>query len=137
MLDDKTVAYPCLPQHEKMSYCTSYERIFCSLNKYIYIEATVVERLARSPPTKANRWESCRTMPLVGGFSLGSPVSLTPSFRRRSIFTSITLIGSEDFDTDILAHEGATVPVVARALVSHHSEAGSSPGVPLLDFRTW
>ncbi|KAJ8895370.1 hypothetical protein PR048_000702 [Dryococelus australis] len=43
--------------------------------------ATVAERLACSPPTKANRvqspagspdfrkWESCRTMPLVGGFS--------------------------------------------------------------------
>ncbi|KAJ8893187.1 hypothetical protein PR048_005772 [Dryococelus australis] len=45
--------------------------------------ATVAERLARSPPTKVNRaqspagsldfrkWESCRTMPLVGGFSRG------------------------------------------------------------------
>ncbi|KAJ8872782.1 hypothetical protein PR048_026398 [Dryococelus australis] len=44
-------------------------------------------RLTRSPPTKANwvqspsgspdfrKWESCRTMPLVGGFSRGSPVS--------------------------------------------------------------
>ncbi|KAJ8873698.1 hypothetical protein PR048_024530 [Dryococelus australis] len=42
------------------------------------------------------KWESCRTMPLVGGFSRGSPVSPTPSFRRRSIFTSITLIGSQD-----------------------------------------
>ncbi|KAJ8865684.1 hypothetical protein PR048_033204 [Dryococelus australis] len=49
-------------------------------------QATVAERLACSPPTKANRvqspagspdfreWESCRTMPLVGGFSRGSPV---------------------------------------------------------------
>ncbi|KAJ8881189.1 hypothetical protein PR048_017662 [Dryococelus australis] len=70
--------------------------------------ATVAERLASSPPTKANRaqspagspdfrkWESCPTMPLVGGFSRGSPVSLAPSFRRSSIFTSITLIGSQD-----------------------------------------
>ncbi|KAJ8876143.1 hypothetical protein PR048_024052 [Dryococelus australis] len=44
-------------------------------------------RLARSSPTKANRvqspagspefckWESCRTMPLVGEFSRGSPIS--------------------------------------------------------------
>ncbi|KAJ8866033.1 hypothetical protein PR048_033557 [Dryococelus australis] len=44
-------------------------------------------RLTRSPPTNANRvqspagspdsrkWESCRTIPLVGGFSRGSPVS--------------------------------------------------------------
>ncbi|KAJ8876254.1 hypothetical protein PR048_024164 [Dryococelus australis] len=48
-------------------------------------------RLARSPPTKANRaqypagspdsrkWESCRTMPLVGGFSRGYPASPAPS----------------------------------------------------------
>ncbi|KAJ8895703.1 hypothetical protein PR048_001039 [Dryococelus australis] len=70
--------------------------------------ATVAERLARSSPTKANRTqspagspdfhkcESCRTMPLVGGFSQGSPAYPAPSFRRRSIFTSITLIGSKD-----------------------------------------
>ncbi|KAJ8869237.1 hypothetical protein PR048_030809 [Dryococelus australis] len=69
---------------------------------------TVAKRLACSPPTKANRvqtpagppdirkWESCRTMPLVGGFSRASPVSPASSFRRRSIFTSITLIGSQD-----------------------------------------
>ncbi|KAJ8897176.1 hypothetical protein PR048_002522 [Dryococelus australis] len=49
-------------------------------------EATVAERLDCSPPTRANRaqspagslldfrkWESCRTMPLVGGFSRGYP----------------------------------------------------------------
>ncbi|KAJ8879108.1 hypothetical protein PR048_019714 [Dryococelus australis] len=41
-------------------------------------------------------WESCRTMPLVGGFSRGSPISPAPSFRRRSILTSITHIGSLD-----------------------------------------
>ncbi|KAJ8881111.1 hypothetical protein PR048_017584 [Dryococelus australis] len=43
-------------------------------------------------------WESCRTMPLVGGFSRGSPVSLTLSIRRCSISISITLIGSQDLD---------------------------------------
>ncbi|KAJ8893947.1 hypothetical protein PR048_006548 [Dryococelus australis] len=70
--------------------------------------ATVAERLPRSPPTKANRaqspagspdfrkWESCRTIPLVSGFSRRCPVSHAPSFRRRSIFTSTTLIGSQD-----------------------------------------
>ncbi|KAJ8896066.1 hypothetical protein PR048_001408 [Dryococelus australis] len=35
-------------------------------------------------------------MPLFGRFSRGSPASPAPSFRRRSIFTSITLIGSQD-----------------------------------------
>ncbi|KAJ8897249.1 hypothetical protein PR048_002595 [Dryococelus australis] len=66
------------------------------------------DSLPRSPPTKASRvqspagspdsrkWESCRMMPSVGGFSRGFPVSPAPSFRRCSIFTSITLIGSQD-----------------------------------------
>ncbi|KAJ8893158.1 hypothetical protein PR048_005741 [Dryococelus australis] len=52
--------------------------------------AAVAERLARSPPTKANRvqfpsgspdflkCESCRTMPLFGGSSRGSPASPAP-----------------------------------------------------------
>ncbi|KAJ8871072.1 hypothetical protein PR048_027376 [Dryococelus australis] len=71
------------------------------------IGATVTERLARSPPTKANRaqsppgspdfrkWESCRTMMLFCGFSRGSPVSPVSSFRCHSMFASITLIGSQ------------------------------------------
>ncbi|KAJ8875276.1 hypothetical protein PR048_023171 [Dryococelus australis] len=42
--------------------------------------------------------ESCRTMPFVGGFSRGFPVSLALSFRHCSIHTSITLIGSQDLD---------------------------------------
>ncbi|KAJ8867928.1 hypothetical protein PR048_031737 [Dryococelus australis] len=37
-------------------------------------------------------------MPFVGGFSRLSPVSPTQSFRRHSIITSITLIGSQDHD---------------------------------------
>ncbi|KAJ8867220.1 hypothetical protein PR048_031018 [Dryococelus australis] len=62
-----------------------------------------------SPPTKANRvqsqagslpnfrmWGSCRTMPLVGGFSRGSPVSPARSIRCCSTLASITLIGSQD-----------------------------------------
>ncbi|KAJ8880435.1 hypothetical protein PR048_016904 [Dryococelus australis] len=39
---------------------------------------------------------SCRTMPLVGGFSRGSPVPPARSFWRCSKLTSITLIGSRD-----------------------------------------
>ncbi|KAJ8872521.1 hypothetical protein PR048_026127 [Dryococelus australis] len=43
------------------------------------------------------KWESCRTMPLVGGFSQGSSVSPPAlSFRRSSTLTSFTLIGSRD-----------------------------------------
>ncbi|KAJ8879001.1 hypothetical protein PR048_019607 [Dryococelus australis] len=63
--------------------------------------AAVAERLDCSPPIKANRvqspagthpnfrkWESYRTMPLVDGFSRGSPVSPPLAFRRCSTFTS-------------------------------------------------
>ncbi|KAJ8865813.1 hypothetical protein PR048_033335 [Dryococelus australis] len=75
--------------------------------------AVVAEWLACSPPTKANRvqfparslpdFHTCelwQAMPLVSGFSRGSPVYYpTLSFRRRSILTSITLIG---FETSLL-----------------------------------
>ncbi|KAJ8875036.1 hypothetical protein PR048_022926 [Dryococelus australis] len=40
--------------------------------------------------------ELCRTMLLIGWFSRGSPVFPALSFRRCSILTSITLIGSQD-----------------------------------------
>ncbi|KAJ8880994.1 hypothetical protein PR048_017467 [Dryococelus australis] len=54
-------------------------------------------RLNTRPGHRAFRkWESCRTMPLVGGLSRGSPIFPAPSLRRRFMFTSITLIGSQD-----------------------------------------
>ncbi|KAJ8873405.1 hypothetical protein PR048_024221 [Dryococelus australis] len=48
------------------------------------------------PVRTLSNWESCRTMPLVGGSSQGTPVFIALSFRRRSILTSIILIGSQD-----------------------------------------
>ncbi|KAJ8897818.1 hypothetical protein PR048_003171 [Dryococelus australis] len=92
------------PERSDLSYLVA--AIFT--NHHVEGGTAVAERLARSPPTRANRaqspagspdfrkGESYRTMPLVGGFSRGSPVSPAPSFWRRSIFTSITLIGSQD-----------------------------------------
>ncbi|KAJ8867385.1 hypothetical protein PR048_031186 [Dryococelus australis] len=63
------------------------------------IGATVAERLARSPPTRANRVQSPARFSQVGivpddavgrrVFS-GSPVSPAPSFRRRSILQSLS-----------------------------------------------
>ncbi|KAJ8867833.1 hypothetical protein PR048_031638 [Dryococelus australis] len=68
---------------------------------------TVAERLARSPPSKANRvqyptgsqdfgkWESCRTMALVGGFPQGSPLEvhkLEVLFQQDSPVTSSSAI---------------------------------------------
>ncbi|KAJ8872135.1 hypothetical protein PR048_025737 [Dryococelus australis] len=73
---------------------------------FSFLGAAVAKRLGHSHPTKSNRrrnsqtfargkWESCRTMPLVGGFPRGSPVSPTLSFQRSSI-PRFTLIGSHD-----------------------------------------
>ncbi|KAJ8878391.1 hypothetical protein PR048_018969 [Dryococelus australis] len=75
------------------------------------VGATVAERLAYSPPTKAipgsvpcrvtpdfRMWESCRMMPLFGGFSRGYPVSPALSFRCCSILISVTCVGSKDLD---------------------------------------
>ncbi|KAJ8869885.1 hypothetical protein PR048_028894 [Dryococelus australis] len=55
---------------------------------------------AKGPPLAAlqdDEEESSRVMSLVRGFSRGSPISPALSFRRCSILTSITLIGSRDF----------------------------------------
>ncbi|KAJ8874998.1 hypothetical protein PR048_022888 [Dryococelus australis] len=70
-----------------------------------FLGTTVAERLGCSPSIRANRgqcpvgplpdfrkWEPCRTMPLLGGFSRGSPVSLALAFRRRSILASSVAI---------------------------------------------
>ncbi|KAJ8880807.1 hypothetical protein PR048_017278 [Dryococelus australis] len=43
-----------------------------------------------------DKWISCRTMPLAGGFSRVSAVFPALSFRHCSILTSITFIGSQD-----------------------------------------
>ncbi|KAJ8869364.1 hypothetical protein PR048_030939 [Dryococelus australis] len=77
---------------------------FYSSNMFNDFGAAVSERLACSTPTKANRiqspagslpefrmWKSCRTMPLVGGFSRGSPVFPELAFRPCSILTSFHL----------------------------------------------
>ncbi|KAJ8889213.1 hypothetical protein PR048_008711 [Dryococelus australis] len=64
----------------------------------------LAQLLARSPPTKANRvqtmdfrkWESSRTVPLVGGFSRGSPIFPAPSFRPRPYIHFNHLVGSQD-----------------------------------------
>ncbi|KAJ8866152.1 hypothetical protein PR048_033676 [Dryococelus australis] len=53
-------------------------------------------RLPAGSPPDFHKWESCRTMPLIGGSSRGYPASPAPSFRRRFIITSITLIGYQD-----------------------------------------
>ncbi|KAJ8893885.1 hypothetical protein PR048_006486 [Dryococelus australis] len=58
-------------------------------------EANRIQSLAEPLPNFSKR-ESCRTMPLIGGFSLGCLVSPALAFQRCSILTSFTLIGSQD-----------------------------------------
>ncbi|KAJ8876739.1 hypothetical protein PR048_021186 [Dryococelus australis] len=80
---------PCCVHLYWWKVCIGYKRVeerVISAQQQIG-GATVAERLARSPPTKAIRvqspgrvtpdfrmWESWRMMPQVGGFSRGSPV---------------------------------------------------------------
>ncbi|KAJ8876054.1 hypothetical protein PR048_023962 [Dryococelus australis] len=130
--------------------------------------AAVAERIACSPPTIASQvqspagslpdfrmWESYRTMPLVGGFSRGSPVSQALSFRRCSILTSITLIASQylavENSPNLFTHsimkaistldvaQSRTSHLVARAEVLCRGRGGSqapemveTPSVPRL-----
>ncbi|KAJ8895848.1 hypothetical protein PR048_001187 [Dryococelus australis] len=62
-------------------------------------------------------------MPLVGGFSRGSPVSPALSFRRCSILTSITIISSQDLDP----RENPSTSGIVR----HDSHLRKSGGVTL------
>ncbi|KAJ8867876.1 hypothetical protein PR048_031681 [Dryococelus australis] len=54
-------------------------------------------------------------MPLVGGFSRGSPLSPASLFRRRSLFTSITLIGSQDLA--IKSHQNLFTHSLTHSLI--------------------
>ncbi|KAJ8878115.1 hypothetical protein PR048_022582 [Dryococelus australis] len=77
------------------AHSNSYRGYFSNLDDSSNCNHNVV-RMAHSPPTTAKRvqspdgsptfrkWESCRTMTLVGGFSRESPVSPAPSSRHRS-----------------------------------------------------
>ncbi|KAJ8877108.1 hypothetical protein PR048_021560 [Dryococelus australis] len=52
-------------------------------------------------------WESCRTMPLVGGFFRGTPISPALSFPAL-LHTSITFIGSQDLDRLLMDPKNST-----------------------------
>ncbi|KAJ8883103.1 hypothetical protein PR048_014942 [Dryococelus australis] len=78
--------------HTAVHFCDSNLRAVILTIDFLSTAASVAaERLACSPPTKTNlvqspaglfpdcrMWESCRTMPLVGEFPRGSPVSPRP-----------------------------------------------------------
>ncbi|KAJ8891814.1 hypothetical protein PR048_004368 [Dryococelus australis] len=77
-------------------------QILVAFGQIFYLHARLPPRRTGFEPRPGHRifrkWESCRTMPLVGRFSRGSPVSSAPppQFRRCSIFTSVTLLVSQD-----------------------------------------
>ncbi|KAJ8892466.1 hypothetical protein PR048_005046 [Dryococelus australis] len=77
------------------------------------------------------KWESCRTITLVGGFSGGSLISPTLSFWGCSILTSITLIGSQDLAVkgrpNLFTHINYTFLII---LVSRRLGTYSSGGRP-------
>ncbi|KAJ8874042.1 hypothetical protein PR048_024882 [Dryococelus australis] len=78
--------------------------------------------VGRGKTTHPRMWDSCRTMPLAGGFSRGSSVSPALSFRRCFIIISITLIGSQALDVKSCPNLFTTRPVLywrtsARCLV--------------------
>ncbi|KAJ8882756.1 hypothetical protein PR048_014569 [Dryococelus australis] len=81
-------------------------------------------------------WESYRAMPLVGGFSRGSPVFPALSFRCCSILILITLIGSNDLDWPghgifRMWRSCRTMP-----LVGEFSRGSSVPPPPPISFRS-
>ncbi|KAJ8866876.1 hypothetical protein PR048_032738 [Dryococelus australis] len=96
--------------------------------------ATVAERLARSPPTKANRVRSPARPPQdfrnegqcrwAAGFLRDLPFPPAISFRRCSILTSITPIGSQD------------LAVKRRPnFLTHPNVSGLSPNPPPFTLR--
>ncbi|KAJ8896552.1 hypothetical protein PR048_001896 [Dryococelus australis] len=120
-----------------------------SLQQELYLllkKIKVSEYLDHPPPTKAIQvqspagspdfrvWESCRAMPLTGGFSRGSPFSPTLSFRCCSILTSITLICSPDLAvnsrpnlftySDSLSSEGLSSIFDYQSSSSHQIDLG-------------
>ncbi|KAJ8895250.1 hypothetical protein PR048_000575 [Dryococelus australis] len=76
------------------------------------------------------KWESCWMIPPVGKFSQGSPISPILSFRCCSIFTSLTLIGSQGLDEDgaskIVKRTSSADPGTERTPVKRRKKRSSS-----------
>ncbi|KAJ8871638.1 hypothetical protein PR048_027965 [Dryococelus australis] len=75
------------------------------------------------------KWESCRTMPLVCGFSRGAPVSPAPSFWRCSILISITITLIDSQDLAVMSHPNLFTysRIVLRVLASSENLQLSVP----------
>ncbi|KAJ8878279.1 hypothetical protein PR048_018856 [Dryococelus australis] len=90
---------PCIPDASIKEWMASRRREW---NRHIDECEKREKPLSPTGSPDFRKRESCHTMLLVGRFSTGSPVSPDPSFRGRSIFTSITLIGSQDLPMRVI-----------------------------------
>ncbi|KAJ8881621.1 hypothetical protein PR048_018107 [Dryococelus australis] len=119
----------CDPTSRRCECCST-----SAIYPFIFVTprgAAGAERLACSPPTMANRvqyqawlladfrkWDSCRTMPMVGGYPRRSTVPSALSFRRCSILSSITLIGYQDL---VVKEQPKSLPSLFNHYVCYHN----------------
>ncbi|KAJ8877245.1 hypothetical protein PR048_021699 [Dryococelus australis] len=89
-----TAEWRLMSQRCEGSLIAVAERLACSLASHQGDTGSIPGRV--TPDFRM--WESCWTMPLVGGCSRGSPVSPAFLFRHCSILPSITHIVSQDLD---------------------------------------
>ncbi|KAJ8882538.1 hypothetical protein PR048_014349 [Dryococelus australis] len=140
-------------------FCVCAPRRVYSRGAYRIGTPPLTQRLERSPHTTRSQVrflavpllnfhtrESLRTMPLVGGFSRGSPVSPALAFRRCSVLTSLhprrlsrtsmlRAVQNIFFRSDTVpcgrvrdSYPGGSGGAVDRALTSHHGDPSSIPG---------
>ncbi|KAJ8874047.1 hypothetical protein PR048_024887 [Dryococelus australis] len=109
----------------------------------VFGRKNVYHRLFTIKSLDFRKWEPCRTMPLIGGFSRRSPVSPALSFRRRSIFTLIPLIGSKDLAVksrpNLFTHPRHTRDVFSKLERAPPTEAirARLPAGSLSEIRMW
>ncbi|KAJ8891527.1 hypothetical protein PR048_004055 [Dryococelus australis] len=77
-------------------------------------------------------WESCRTMPLIGGFSRGPSLRHALSFLRCSVLTSILLIGSQDLAVKSRPNLFTHKDYVKRILAFHRDGQKSKTYFPVV-----
>ncbi|KAJ8865991.1 hypothetical protein PR048_033515 [Dryococelus australis] len=74
--------------------CVMSERALKEVKTNVCHNVNWVQSPAGSPDFR--KWESCKMVPLVGGFFSGISRFPTHSFQRHSVFTSVILIGPQD-----------------------------------------
>ncbi|KAJ8894462.1 hypothetical protein PR048_007116 [Dryococelus australis] len=133
--------------HARLVPRRSYEQGVQCFRRDALVGAAVAERLARSPPTKANRVQSpacgncVRTVPLAGWFSRGSPAGDAPyspqspsSVPKTSLSRAAQSLHSFKYNCSYNLVAKLGVPIAVRLLASHQDEPGPIPGPGLTGF---